>query len=240
LNFYKQDIFIMAKNTLPMTSSLEDYLETIAEILENNEHAHTKDIAMKMGVSMPSVTNALQALAARGLIIYRSHTPVRLTATGSAKAAAIRHRHNVFCSFLSRLLKVAPAEANAAACRIEHIINEPVISRMTILLEAIEQREDCAGLRNYLQEIMPQIQTSGDSALISLDKLPKNRQAELVYVSENLRGIKKFADMGLVPGAILAYEGTAPFGDLIRVKLMDTQLSLRTQDARYIWVKLLD
>ena len=75
------------------------------------------------------------------------------------------------------------------------------------------------------------------SDLLSLDKLPKHRLAEITYVSENLRGIKKFADMGLVPGAIVQYEGTAPFGDLIRIKLMDTQLSLRSKDARFIWVK---
>jgi len=87
---------------------------------------------------------------------------------------------------------------------------------------------------------MPEIFPAGAPELISLDKLPASRKGELVYVSENLRGIKKFADMGLVPGAVLQYEGTAPFGDLIRIKLMNTQLSLRTADARFFWVKVLD
>ncbi|MBE6359312.1 MAG: metal-dependent transcriptional regulator [Lentisphaerae bacterium] len=230
----------MPKNHLPMSSSLEDYLEAIAEILEKNEHAHTKDIALKLGVSMPSVTNALQALAARGLIVYRSHAPVMLTDSGSAKAAIIRRRHQAFCRFLSQLLKVDPAQADAAACRIEHVIGEPITTRMTALIEAVEQREDCAGLRAYLDETMPKIQTPDIKGLISLDKLDKGHPAEIVYISENLRGIKKFADMGIVPGAVVEYEGTAPFGDLIRIRLMDTQLSLRTGDAQYIWVRVLD
>ena len=227
----------MPKNHLPISSSLEDYLEAIAEILEENEHAHTKDIAGKLGVSMPSVTNALQSLAARGLIIYRPHTPVQLTDTGSARAAVIRRRHEALCRFLSQLLKVDPAEADATACRIEHVIAEPVTSRMTALIEAVEQREDCAGLRAFLAETMPAINQEPGKNLLSLDKLEKKHQAEIVYISENLRGIKKFADMGIVPGAVLELEGIAPFGDLIRIRIMDTQLSLRMDDARFIWVR---
>ena len=228
----------MAQNETFISSSLEDYLEAIAEIIEKDEHAHTKEIALKMGVSMPSVTNALQALAVRGLIIYRSHSPVLLTDTGAARAAVIRRRHQAMRRFLSGLLKVDPAEADAAACKIEHVIGEPITSRMTALIEAVEQREDCAGLRAYLEKSMPLIQPAHNNDLISLDKLEKNVQAKLFYISENLRGIKKFADMGIVPGAIVQYEGIAPFGDLIRIKLMDTQLSLRTGDAKYIWVRI--
>jgi DtxR family Mn-dependent transcriptional regulator len=229
----------MPKQDIPISGSLEDYLETIAEILTEDEHAHTKDIARKLGVSMPSVTNALQALATRGLISYRSHAPVQLTDAGSAKAAAIRRRHNALRRFLSDLLKIDQEEANAAACRIEHVIGEPVTSRMTALVEAVESREDCAGLRAYLADEMPKI-TVEQSDLISLDKLQKNHNAEVVYISESLRGIKKFADMGLVPGAIVQYEGIAPFGDLIRIKIMDTQLSLRAKDARFFWVRIVD
>lgn len=227
----------MANKNLPMSSSLEDYLEAIAEIIESDEHAHTKEIALKLGVSMPSVTNALQALAARDLIVYRSHAPVRLTATGEAKAAIIRKRHQAMCRFLTDLLKVTPADADAAACRIEHAIGEPITSRMTALIEAVEQREDCAGLRKYLRQTMPGIMPEKDSGLITLDKLKKDQPAEIIYLSENLRGVKKFADMGLVPGAIVQYEGTAPFGELIRIRLLDTQLSLRKEDAKYIWLK---
>ncbi len=229
----------MAKENLPISSSLEDYLEAISEIIEDGEHAHTKEIAVKLGVSMPSVTNALQALAARNMIIYRSHAPVRLTEDGAARAAVIRRRHQALRRFLVNLLKVDADAADEAACQIEHVIKEPITSRMTALIEAVEEREDCSGLRAFLAETMPEI-SPANAELISLDKLPADRRGELVYVSENLRGIKKFADMGLVPGAVLQYEGIAPFGDLIRIKLMNTQLSLRTGDARYFWVKVLD
>ena len=232
----------MTKIDPQISGSLEDYLEAISEILEQDDHAHTKEIAEKLGVSMPSVTNALQSLAARGLVVYHSHAPVRLTESGAAKAAGVRRRHTALRKFLTDLLKVPEADADTAACRIEHVVGEPIISRMIALTDFIESRQECAALRRLLDESMPGIfgAADADDGLISLDNLPPKHHAKLVYISENLRGIKKFSDMGLVPGAILEHGGVAPFGDLIRIRLMDTQLSLRGADAGYIWVKVLD
>ena len=141
--------------------------------------------------------------------------------------------------FFVNLLKVDADAADEAACQIEHVIKEPITSRMTALIEAVEEREDCSGLRAFLAETMPEI-SPANAELISLDKLPADHRGELVYVSENLRGIKKFADMGLVPGAVLQYEGIAPFGDLIRIKLMGTSLSLRASDAKHFWVRMIE
>ncbi len=227
----------MANNPL-ISSSLEDYLEAIAEIIERNGHAHTKDIADRLQVKMPSVTNALQALSARGLINYQSHSPVELTSEGAEMAAVIRHRHKVLKRFFAEVLKIDPESSDAAACRIEHVISETALSRIVVLAEAIAGREDCAPLRAYLEETMPKICAEETEELISLDKLPKGRAAVVVRVAENLRGLKKFADLGLVSGTLLQVEGRAPFGDLLRVRVMGSSLSLRAGDAMHIWVKL--
>ncbi len=220
-----------------ISSSLEDYLEAIAEIIEKNEHAHTKDIADKLNVKMPSVTNALQALAARGLITYQSHAPVVLTPAGAHTAAVIRRRHSALKSFFADTLKLNAEEADQAACRVEHVIGETIISRIVALQEAVSSREDCSALRGYLDETMPQICTGNDGELISLDRLAEGRSAVVTHVTENLRGLKKFADLGLVRGTFLQMEGRAPFGDLLRVKVMGSSLTLRAGDAAYIWVK---
>ncbi len=226
------------KKEAPISSSLEDYLEAIAEIIEQNGHAHTKDIADALKVTMPSVTNALQALSARGLILYRSHLPVRLTSYGAEKAAVIRRRHTTLKRFFSEFLKLDDARSNNAACKIEHIIGETALSRLATLSEAIAERPDCEPLRNYLRETMPKIHPDADSELISLDKLPKGRTGVVVKVAENLRGIKKFADLGIVPGTLIQFEGRAPFGDLMRIKIMGSSLSIRSSDAMYIWLKI--
>ena len=220
-----------------ISSSLEDYLEVIAEIIEANGHAHTKDIADRMHVKMPSVTNALQSLAARGMIRYQSHSPVILTAAGAETAAVIRRRHSTLKRFFQDILKLEDSEANEAACKIEHVIGEKVMSRFASLAEAIVEREDCAPLRSYLAVQMPQICAESDDDLVSLAELGEGDRAVVVRVAANLRGLKKFADLGLVQGTLLQMEGRAPFGDLMRVRVMGSSLSLRSRDAAYIWVK---
>lgn len=226
------------KNTT-ISSSLEDYLEAIAEIIEEQGHAHTKEIADHLKVKMPSVTNALQALSARGLIHYQSHSPVFLTPAGAETAAVIRHRHNALRNFFCDILKLPANESNDAACKVEHIIGEKVTSRIVLLSEAIAVREDCAELRAYLNQTLPQLnsETSGQEQLISLDQLPAGARGVVVKVAENLRGIKKFADLGLVSGTLLEMEGTAPLGDLMRIKVMGSSLSLRKSDAAHIWLR---
>lgn len=226
------------KNTT-ISSSLEDYLEAIAEIIEEQGHAHTKEIADHLKVKMPSVTNALQALSVRGLIHYQSHSPVFLTPAGAETAAVIRHRHNALRNFFCDILKLPANESNDAACKVEHIIGEKVTSRIVLLSEAIAVREDCAELRAYLNQTLPQLnsETSGQEQLISLDQLPVGARGVVVKVAENLRGIKKFADLGLVSGTLLEMEGTAPLGDLMRIKVMGSSLSLRKSDAAHIWLR---
>ena len=132
---------------IDISSSMEDYLEAISEIIAANGHAHTKDIAERLRVKMPSVTNALQGLSARGLIRYQSHAPVVLTALGAETAAVIRHRHAALKRFFSEILKLEPEEANDTACKIEHVVSEKVMSRLVSLVEAIGDRPDCAELR---------------------------------------------------------------------------------------------
>ncbi len=226
------------KNTT-ISSSLEDYLEAIAEIIEEQGHAHTKEIADHLKVKMPSVTNALQALSARGLIHYQSHSPVFLTPAGAETAAVIRHRHNALRNFFCDILKLPANESNDAACKVEHIIGEKVMSRIVLLSEAIAVREDCAELRAYLNQTLPQLnsETSEQEQLISLDQLSIGARGVVVKVAENLRGIKKFADLGLVSGTLLEMEGTAPLGDLMRIKVMGSSLSLRKSDAAHIWLR---
>ncbi len=140
-----------------ISSSLEDYLEAIAEIMQDNEFAHSKDIAERLRVSMPSVSNALQALSLRNLNRYQPHAPVTLTNKGLRLANAIRHRHLVMKFFFSDVLKLSEEEADDAACKIEHILTEKYLARFLALADAIGTRQDCQKLREYLAEEMPNI-----------------------------------------------------------------------------------
>ena len=218
-----------------ISSSLEDYLEAIADLIDANGHAHSKELAERLMVKMPSVTNALQALAARDLIEYKPHQPVVLTAAGAQAAADIRCRHQGLCRFFEEVLQLPHAQADITACKVEHDIDETVLERLTLLTEILAGD---AGLRQKLGEgfeSMPEVLPVED--LLALNDLEEGYSGTIAYISASLKGQKKFADMGLVPGAVLTLEGHAPLGDLLRVRLLDSVISLRGSDAAYILLK---
>ncbi len=138
----------------PMSSSMEDYLETIALLIREHGHAHARDVAGRLNVKMPSVTSALKQLAARGCLDYEPNMPVLLTPLGRRLAENVLERHRTLCRFFRNILLLPPGQANRLACRIEHEVDEQAIRAVRVLGAAVESRPDCAGLRCYLRETL--------------------------------------------------------------------------------------
>ena len=72
---------------------------------------------------------------------------------------------------------------------------------------------------------------------MTLDQLPIGAQATIVKILPDLRERKKFADVGLVAGAQLQMEAHAPFGGLLRIKILETSMALHRDDAAKIILK---
>ena len=68
----------------------------------------------------------------------------------------------------------------------------------------------------------------------TLADLPVGTTATIVAVKPQMRCRKTFADVGLVPGTELVMEAHAPFGGLIRVKVMETSLTLHRDEAKNV------
>lgn len=79
--------------------------------------------------------------------------------------------------------------------------------------------------------------TLSDSTL-SLADLPIGMSAVVIGVNPAMRGRKKFADAGVVPGTELRMESHAPLGSLLRVKLLGSSLTMHKQACRDIMVKI--
>lgn len=72
---------------------------------------------------------------------------------------------------------------------------------------------------------------------MTLAELPVGATATIVKIMPQARGGKKFADIGLVAGTELLMEAHAPFGGLLRVKVMETSMALHRDDAAGIVLK---
>ena len=117
-----------------VTASLEDYLEAIRALIASHGHAHTRDIAGRLGVKMPSVTRALQLLAKQGHIVYRKNYPILLTASGEEIAEEVQRRHSFLEGFFRDQLGLEEGKASRMACKIEHIVDFDTMARWEALV----------------------------------------------------------------------------------------------------------
>ena len=113
-----------------LSASLEDYLEAILELSADEGHAHSKNIAERLGVAKPSVTGALRVLKKKGLANYEPYGSVTLTKKGKAAAEKVALKHEIIQSFFVDVLGVEDDTAQTAACKAEHALGPGVISKI--------------------------------------------------------------------------------------------------------------
>ena len=78
---------------------------------------------------------------------------------------------------------------------------------------------------------------TADSSDCSLAELPVGQSGTVLSMRPGLRGRKKFADVGIVPGTVLEMEAHAPFGGLLRIKILETSISIHRDDAANIIIR---
>ena len=222
-----------SKNAMNLSESLEDYLEAIAELIAVEGHAHTKDIAEKLNVKMPSVTGAIRQLKALNYIIYNSHCPVMLTAEGKAIAEDVMHRHKVLKEFFAEVLGLPVAKASDAACHIEHVVDGDAIRRFVIFSEAIEHRSDAEKLRTYLSEAMSNLETTGEAELAVLSEFKVGDSLEVKRFGRNLSDTAK---IGVSVGDHLTIEGVSLDKTSLRLSRGGVPMELPISIAENIWV----
>ena len=112
-----------------LSSTMEDYLEVIAELVELKGYANTLDISRYMNVSAPSVTKMLRRLDEGGYLDYERYHGIKLTDRGSAIAESIRQRHGTLLEFFG-MLGITGEAANQDAEGVEHHLNPQTLSQL--------------------------------------------------------------------------------------------------------------
>ncbi len=116
---------------MPLSESMEDYLEAIFEIEKQKRVVRVRDVASRLGVTMPSVNGALKNLESKGLINHEKYEYIELTEKGIDKASKISLTHRIIFHFLRDVLGVDENTANTDACRIEHDVSQTTIDKLT-------------------------------------------------------------------------------------------------------------
>lgn len=122
-----------------LTTSMEDYMETILQIFIEKKGVRVSDIAKRMDVSKPSVTGALQALARQGLVNHEPYDVISLTDKGEQMARGVLNRHEVLRRFLKDVLVIPEKDAESTACGLEHAMTPVVTEKLAALVESISR-----------------------------------------------------------------------------------------------------
>lgn len=111
----------------------EDYVELIADLIDEQGMARGKDVALRLGVANATVVKTLKRLQAAGLITQVPYHPIDLTSEGWRLAEAGRRKHEVVERFLLAL-GVTEEAARIDAEGIEHHVSDETLKAMTRFL----------------------------------------------------------------------------------------------------------
>ncbi len=109
---------------------VEDYVELIADLVDDGGEARPVDIAARIGVAKPTVNKMLKRLAQEGLITQRPYRAVFLTDAGRARAEESRRRHQIVTDFLLAL-GVSRETARRDAEGMEHTVSAETLAAMS-------------------------------------------------------------------------------------------------------------
>jgi DtxR family transcriptional regulator, Mn-dependent transcriptional regulator len=123
---------------VPLSASLEDYIEAIYHIITKNQVARSKDIASRLDVSRASVTEALRTLSKKELIHYAPYEPITLTTIGKKAAEDVIFRHDALKRFFIEVLAIDAKIAEEGACKVEHAAPPEVIARMISFIDFLQ------------------------------------------------------------------------------------------------------
>ena len=232
----------MAKQGRKLTRRLEDYLEAVLVLVRQDGVARVRDIAAATNVSKSSVTAALKHLTDDGLVNHDPYQFVTLTPRGQTLAQKVLDKHNLLTSFLADVLNVDPSAAEENACRMEHVVDDIVLERMSALAEFIQEcpmggSEWIKKFSDYCRQHQPE--TSEQSTLTTtMDKMKPGQKGKIVKVGGSvIAARRRLMDMGVTPGTAFEVERVAPLGDPIEIRVRRYHLTLRKAEAAKITVE---
>ena len=111
------------------TELAEDYVELIADLIDERGEARGTDIAMRLGVANATVVKTLKRLQDAGLVTQEPYRAIFLTTEGWTMAGDGRRRHKLVEGFLLTL-GVSAETARIDSEGIEHHVSEETLRAM--------------------------------------------------------------------------------------------------------------
>jgi DtxR family Mn-dependent transcriptional regulator len=229
------------------TESVEEYLEAIHAFNEKDEPAKTTELAERLNVSPPSVTEMVKRLAEDGLVDYEPYKGATLTGKGMAYAERIVRKHRLLERFLVDSLGLKSEKVHDEACRLEHSVSDDVADAMCRVLEQPELCPDDHNpippcpleVRDCDECVMARKRANDHPRLVTqLSNLRTGDEAIVAFVRAGNGACKRLVDMGLTQGTRVRVVNVAPFKGPVEIAVRDTTLALGRSLASSVFVEI--
>jgi DtxR family manganese transport transcriptional regulator len=119
------------------SETAEDYVEAVADILDQYQACRVTDLAKRFAVSHVTVNRIVDRLQKLGYLDTEPYQPIRLTTKGKRLAARCRQRHEIVYRFL-RAIGIDESTAAIDAEGIEHHVSPTTLRRFQELAEQLQ------------------------------------------------------------------------------------------------------
>jgi DtxR family transcriptional regulator, Mn-dependent transcriptional regulator len=228
------------------SEQLEEYLESILDIVEKDGIAKTSAIAKCMKVSPASVTEALQTLSDKGYVHYEPYKGAYLTDQGREMARKVKRRHRLLEVFLSDVLHINGENVHDEACRMEHtlsdetecalckMLNAPARCPHANLIEACDRDVECCSV--CLREKLPPATCTRDEPLIPVTALQPGQKATIAFIRGDSSVVQRLTDLGLTLKTDIQLVRKAPLMGPVEIGVRKTRLAIDHAIADHIFV----
>jgi len=231
------------------SDSVEEYLEAIYNFNEKGETARTIDLAIKLRVAPPSVTQMVKKLAEEGLIEHEPYKGIILTGKGTAIAQKVARKHRLLERFLNDFLGLRRDRVHDEACKLEHSLSDEAAAA---LCKALNNPETCPDDQKLIPPCSLEVESCEQCATARekegehfrlMTQLPNLRPGEegvVAFIRGGTSACQRLLDMGLTIGTKVRVVNAAPFQGPIEVAVRGTTLALGRGLAGHIVVEIED
>lgn len=213
-----------------VSPAIEEYLEQIYRLAQRHGVARTTQIAEKVGVELGTVTNTVDSLKKRRLVLHEPYKGVKLTESGRRIALTVLRRHRLAERLLTDLLDVDWSRVHDLACRLEHAIPDDLTKPIA---KAVGHPHVCP----HGSPIPTPCGGIVETPSIPLSTLnPGSGGVVAKIIEEQQELLEYLMELNLVPGIEVAVVEKAPFDGPITVEVNGQRRSISKAIASLIWL----
>ena len=212
------------------TRSQEDYLKSLYLLGGDERPVPTRELAQRLGISSPSVSEMVTRLTAQGLVEHDRYRGQQLTREGRKVALELVRHHRLLEMFLVQVLGYTWDEVHDEAERLEHVISERMEQRIFELLGRPQLDPHGHAIPTLGGRVRP----------VSHRALSEARSGERLTVQgvsdEDPQKLRELERRSLLPGTRIAVLASSEFEGPVEVKVKGRRSSVPLGLARAIFV----